>query len=164
MKKLTLLLTTLVVLFGSTACLAQTSHILTWIWPIDNCDQTPLNSADFIESELIYSTVEMPMTSDREGGCSDNRDADPPAGSLSVPIPLATNSIQLNNLQPGEAYFARIRVSAYQNGNWSSWSRQAKFTIVLTRPNIIRFSTAMLDRWEYHTIGISHMEFFRSTS
>ena len=158
MKKLISLLAIFTVLFMSSAC-AAAQHQLAWTWPVTNCDETPLDSADFIESELIYSQTAMPMTSDTEGPCSVNRDADPPAGSISMPVPLALNSIILN-VQPGQTYFARIRVSAYVDGNWSSWSSQAEFTVPYSRPNIIRFSRNLLDRWEYYAIETSHLNFF----
>ncbi len=136
-------------------------HQLTWEWPTEDCDGNPLSSADFIEAELIYSLTPMPMTSDTEGTCSVNRDADPPAGALTVPVPLSDTSIILN-LQPGQTYYVRIRVSAYVNNNWSSWSNQAEPIAPYGRPNVIRISSSQLGRMEYWAIETSHLKFFGS--
>lgn len=159
MKTLMLLFTAVIMMFMSTACMAK-PHQLSWTWPITNCDQSPLDSSDFIESELIYSLVTMPMTSDTEGSCSANRDADAPPGALTVPIPLSDNLVVLN-LQPGQTYFARIRVSAFTDGNWSSWSNEAQFTVPYGRPNVIQFTNSLLDRWEYYEIKTSHLTFHK---
>ncbi len=161
MKKLMLLFTLIALLSGATAC-ASTSHGLSWTWPVTNCDQSVLDSADFITSELIYSITEMPMSSDSGDTCG-GTDGDPPLGSLSVNIPLDTDAIVLNNLQPGQTYYARIRVSAYSEDNWSSWSQQAVFTVAYSRPNIIKFTRASkLARYEYYEIKTTHLKLFGS--
>lgn len=136
-------------------------HQLTYVLPTTDCDGAPLAQADLIEQELIYSQTAMPMPSDTEGSCSEIVDPEPPAGSLSVAVPAIATSVILN-LQPGQEYFARIRISAYLNGNWSSWSNQAQFTVPYGRPNVIRLSSNMLDRMEYWEIDASELKFFGS--
>lgn len=133
-------------------------HQLTWVLPTTDCDGVELAQADLIEQELIYSLTAMPMPSDSDGPCAATVDPDPPAGALSVAIP-ATDTAAVLNLQPGQEYWARIRISAYVNGNWSSWSNQAQFTVPFGRPNVIRLSNNMLDRMEYWTIESSELKF-----
>lgn len=133
-------------------------HQLTYVLPIADCDGVELAQADLIEQELIYSQTAMPMPSDTEGPCAEIVDPDPPAGSLSVAVPATATSVILN-LQPGQEYYARIRISAYVNGNWSSWSNQAQFTVPYGQPNVIRLSSNMLDRMEYWVIDTSELKF-----
>ena len=146
--------------FGLLASAAYAKpHQLTWTWPATDCDGVTLSSADFIESEIVYSFSPMPMPSDTDGPCAIVVDPDAPASATSVPVPLSNSSIILN-LQPGQTYYARIRVSAYVDGNWSSWSNQAEFTVPRGRPNVIRLSDAgFLDRWEFYLVESSALKF-----
>lgn len=128
-------------------------HQLSWTWPTDNCDGTALDPGDLMESELIYSLSPMPMPSDTDGACEPTGDPGPPAGALTVPIPITDNVVQLN-LQPGQTYYARIRVSAYNSTNWSVWSGQVQFTVPYGRPNRVILSDGW-KRWEYYPISYS---------
>jgi hypothetical protein len=135
-------------------------HQLSWDWPVDNCDGTALDAADMIESELIYSTSPMPMPSDTDGPCAATPDPDAPSSATVVPIPLSDNIVTLN-LQPGQQYYARIRVSAYINSNWSAWSGQVAFTVPYGRPNRIQLSAgnSPLDKYEFVTVSTSKLKF-----
>lgn len=137
-------------------------QILSWTWPIDDCDGEVLAQSDLRESELIYSAVPMPMPSDSSGPCATAPDPGPPAGSLLVPVPITGTSIILN-LQPGQTYYARIRVSAYANGNWSSWSNETVFTVPYGRPNRVIMGSG-LGRIEYYLIEDPVIVLFGSKS
>ena len=132
---------------------------LSWQHPTDDCDGSALSASDFVEQELIYSQTPMPMPSDSDGPCAPTVDPDGPAGSLSVAVPITDTSVILN-LQPGQTYFARSRISSFVSGNWSSWSNQVQFTVPYGRPNVIRMSGSMLDRMEYWLIDTSELKFF----
>ena len=114
----------------------------------------PLAAADLFESELIYSSFDMSMPSDADGPCAASVDPDPPAGSISVAVPVTVTSIILN-LQPGQTYYARIRVSAYLDSNWSSWSNQVEFTVPYGRPNVIRLAGFL--QLQYEEIGVTQL-------
>jgi hypothetical protein len=133
-------------------------HQLTWVLPTTDCDGEALAQADLIEQELVYRLAAMPMPSDTDGPCAAARDPDAPAGALSVAVP-ATDTSTILNLQPGQTYWARIRISAYVNGNWSSWSNQAQFTVPYGRPNVIRLSSSKLGRLEYWELTESKLKF-----
>lgn len=150
--------TLLVILLSG--CAFAKPHQLSWTWPTTNCDATALDAADMIESELIYSTTAMPMPSDTLGPCDEaTPDPDAPAGALSVAIPLSDNTVTLN-LQPGQTYYARIRVSAYVNGNWSAWSGQAQFTVPYGRPHRVIISDGgLLNSWTFETVSTSDLKF-----
>ena len=107
---------------------------LTWAWPTTNCDDTPLTISDLTAAELIYDTSPMPMPSDTAGPCSSTNDPPAPASATTVPITMPDASVTLN-LQPGETYYARIRVEANTAGNWSVWSVEYQFTVPYGRPN-----------------------------
>ncbi|MBW2663724.1 MAG: fibronectin type III domain-containing protein [Deltaproteobacteria bacterium] len=111
-----------------------------------DCEGAALAESDLVESELIYSQSPMPMPSDADGVCAPDADPDAPPGSLSVAIPVTDTAVILN-LQPGQTYFARIRVSALIAGNWSSWSNQVQFTVPYGKPNVIRLSAGLI-QWE----------------
>ncbi len=149
MNKFITFFVTLILLLSTSMCFAK-PQILTWEWPVDDCDGEILAQADFIESELIYSLSPMPMPSDTSGPCSANTDPGPPVGALTVPVPITDNSVILN-LQPGQTYFARIRGSAYVAGNWSSWSAEHQFTVPYGRPNKFIIGSG-LNRYEYYLI------------
>lgn len=140
------------------SCAFAKPHQLTWAQPVTDCDGETLTQANFLEQELIYSLTPMPMPSDADGPCAVVADPEAPAGSLSVAVP-ATDESTVLNLQPGQTYYARIRISAYVNGNWSSWSNQAQFTVPYGRPNIIRLSSNKLDRMEYWVLTESKLKF-----
>ncbi len=135
-------------------------HMLSWTWPTTDCDNVPLFGADLIQSELIFDTVPMPMPSDADGPCAPTADPGPPAGATVVPIPL-TDIVVTLNLQPGQTYYARIRVSAYVNGNWSSWSDETQFTVPYGRPNKIRFSSGLI-QYEYYEYGMTKLVLSKS--
>lgn len=139
------------------ACAFAKPHMLTWEWPTTDCEGLTIVASDLVESELIYSSVPMPMPSDTDGPCAVTADPDAPAGSLSVPIPVTDNTVILN-LHPGQTYYARMRVSAYVDGNWSSWSDQAQFTIPYGRPNKIIMSNGW-NQLEYNLLDVSELEF-----
>ena len=147
----------LVCLMLFAGCAFAKPHQLTWVWPVLDCDNVTLAQADLLESELIYSLTALPMPSDTDGPCAASVDPDAPAGALSVAIPVTDTSVTLN-LQPGQTYFARIRVSAYVNGNWSSWSNQTQFIVPYGRPNVIRLSSSLLGRMEYHLIESTELK------
>ena len=142
-------------------------HQLSWVWPVTYCPEEgqtigdPLSIASLVESELIYSTNPMPMNSDTDGPCASTPDAEPPAGAISVPITIPDTSVTLN-LQPGQTYYARIRVAAPTAGNWSSWSAQATFTVPYGKPNVIQFTSghSPLDQHRYVLVTTSHLRFF----
>lgn len=152
-------LTILLMLFLSTAACAK-PHQLTWELPILDCDGELLAGSELIEQELVYSFTAMPMPSDTDGPCATVVDHDAPAGALSVAIPATDTSVSLN-LQPGQTYFARIRISAYVDGNWSSWSNQIQFTVPYGRPNTIRLSKRGIGQWEYHVLETTELKFFK---
>ncbi len=133
-------------------------HMLTFEMPTSDCEGGAVTAADLIEAELIYSFTTMPMPSDTDGPCAQVRDPDAPAGSLSVPVPVTDTSVVLN-LQPGQQYYARMKVSAFVAGNWSSWSLQAVFTVPYGRPNVIRITGNALGRMEYWLIETSELKF-----
>ena len=145
MKKILIMLAVALPLLLSCAANAK-PQIVTWEWPTTDCDSTILAQADLIESEIIYDTSPMPMPSDTVGACDAVGDPDAPAGATVIPVSVADNSVILN-LHPGTTYFARMRVSAYVAGNWSSWSTSHQFTVPYGRPNRVIMG-AMLDRWE----------------
>ncbi len=125
-------------------------HQLSWSWPTTDCDSLILASSDLIESELIYAVSSMPMPSDTTGSCDATADPGAPAGATVVPISISETSAVLN-LKPGQTYYARIRVSAYVAGNWSSWSTELQFTVPYGRPNkviladgLIRYESTMM--------------------
>lgn len=157
MKKILTGIIALALLLASSLALAK-PHQLTWTLPTDDCDGIALTQTDLIEQELIYSLTALPMPSDTDGPCAATVDPDPPAGALSVAVPATDTTVTLN-LQPGQEYWARIRISAYVNGNWSSWSNQAQFTVPFGRPNVIRFTNSLLDRWEYYLVETSKLKF-----
>jgi hypothetical protein len=154
--------TALLVLLLSSSAFAK-PHQLTYVLPVTDCDGEALAQADLIEQELIYSLVAMSMPSDTDGPCAATADPDAPAGAISVPIPAADTSVVLN-LQPGQTYFARIRISAYVNGNWSSWSDQVQFTVPFGRPNKIIMSKRGIGQWEYHVLETTELKFAESKS
>jgi len=147
-------------LFLTCSIVLAKPHQLTWEWPTTMCPEpgetvgAALAEADLVESELIYNTAAMPMPSDAEGSCAEPGDPGAPAGAAVVPIPVTVTSTILN-LQPGETYFARMRVSAYVNGNWSSWSNQVQFTVPYGRPNVIRMSQFL--QLTYEEIGVTRV-------
>ena len=109
-------------------------QIITWEIPTTDCDGVPLAQGDFVEFELIYSTSPMPMPSDSAGPCDATPDPEAPSGALTVSVPV-TETSKVLNMQPGETYFFRARVSAYVNGNWSSWTAEISKTIPYGRPD-----------------------------
>jgi len=145
------------------SCALAKPHQLTWVLPIDDCDGGVLTQVDLLEQELVYSQTAMPMPSDTAGPCTGTVDPAAPAGALSVAVPITDTSTVLN-LQPGQTYFARIRISAYVNGNWSSWSNQVQFVVPYGRPNVIQLSKSKLGRMEYWEIGKTEMKFFGSST
>ncbi len=141
------------------SCAFAKPHQLTWVLPTTDCDDAALPQADLIEQELVYSLTTMPMPSDTDGPCAASVDPDAPAGALSIAVPI-TDTSTIINLQPGQTYFARIRISAYFNGNWSSWSNQVTFTVPFGRPNVIRFTDSrQIGHWEYTLLETSELRF-----
>ena len=126
----------LLVLFALSACgVAQAKpQVVSWALPTQDCDGIALAQADLMSFELIYSLTEMPMPSDTAGPCGATEDPEAPAGAITVPVPLTETSVLLN-LQPGQTYYFRARVSAYVDGNWSNWSVQISKTVPYGRPD-----------------------------
>ncbi len=154
MKTIITIITALFLL-GCSMLVEAKPHSLTWTWPTTDCDNVPLFGADFLEQEIIYDTVPMPMPSDTDGPCAASADPGPPPGAIVFPVPI-TDEIATLNLKPGQTYYARIRISAYVNGNWSSWSDETQFTVPYGRPNKIKF----VDGWqhyEYYEIGVTKL-------
>jgi hypothetical protein len=141
-------------LLASGAVVAK-PHMLTWEWPTTDCDGDALAATDLFESELIYSLSPMPMPSDSGGACTETGDPDAPAGALTVPIPVVDTAVTLN-VQPGETYYARIRVSSFVDGNWSVWSDQVTFTVPYGKPNKVQFTTGLV-QWEAEMISTTHI-------
>ena len=138
-----------------TSCAYAKPHSLTWQLPTTDCDGVPLFGVDFIEQEIIYDTSPMPMPSDSTGPCFGTPDPDAPP-SATVESILPTDTVITLNLQPGQTYYARARVSAYVNGNWSAWSTETQFTVPYGRPNKIQF-TKWWERFEYYEIGVTSL-------
>ena len=107
---------------------------LSWTWPTGNCDGTALDAADFVASEIAYDVNPMPMPSDDSGPCADS-DGDAPATATIEPVDVTASPGITLNLMPGMTYYARIRLSAYVAGNWSSWSTEHQFTVPYGKPN-----------------------------
>ena len=120
-------------LFMSTSAEAK-PQIVSWTMPTADCDGLVLIQSDLIEFEVIYSTSPMPMPSDSAGPCASADDPEAPAGSITVPVPVTETSTILN-LHPGETYYLRARVSAYVDGNWSSWAVEINKTVPYGRPD-----------------------------
>lgn len=118
-------------------------QIIGWQWPTTDCDGGAIVQAELIESELIYSGSPIPMPSDIEGPCSNVVDPNAPVDASVVAIDPANTSTILN-LQPGQTYYARIRVSAFVVGNWSSWSVEHQFTVPYGRPNRVIITSGIL--------------------
>lgn len=131
-------------LFASTVLLAK-PQIVSWTVPTTDCDGGTLIPADLVEFELIYSTSPMPMPSDSAGACDVTPDPEAPAGAITVPVPVTETSAVLN-LQPGQTYYFRARVSAFVNGNWSSWAGEIDKTVPYGRPDRV----IMSDGWVQH--------------
>lgn len=129
MKKLIVLLVGLAM---SQAAFAK-PQTLNWNWPTTDCDGEPLVVADLLTSEVAVDTAPMDMPSDTAGPCAETGDPDAPDTATVTLVNMPDTSITLN-LQPGITYYARIRVSAYQAGNWSSWSAQISFQVPYGRP------------------------------
>ena len=106
---------------------------LSWNWPTTDCDGATMVVTDLLASEIAVDTSPMPMPSDTAGPCSATGDPDAPATATVTPVNMPDTSITLN-LQPGITYYARIRVSAYVAGNWSSWSSQVSFQVPYGKP------------------------------
>lgn len=151
MKKLLVLL-----LFVPMLAVAK-PHQLSWTWPVDTCDGAALSVGELIEAELIYSLVHMSMPSDGAGPCAEPGDPEAPPGAITVPISMPDTTVTLN-LQPGQTYYARIRVSAYLAGNWSAWSAEATFTVPYGRPNRVIFTFNGL-QYEYDLIDGTKLNF-----
>lgn len=109
-------------------------QIITWTMPTTDCDGAALAQSDLIEFEIIYSTSPMPMPSDTTGPCDPTADPEAPAGAITVPVPV-TETSKILNLQPGQTYYFRGRVSAYIDGNWASWTPEISKTIPYGRPD-----------------------------
>ena len=120
------------VLMLSTGAMAK-PQVLSWNWPTTDCDGAPLVVTDLLTSEIAVDVVPMDMPSDTAGPCSATADPDAPATATVTPVTMPDTSITLN-LNPGVTYYARIRVSAYQAGNWSSWSTQVSFQVPYGKP------------------------------
>lgn len=108
-------------------------QVLSWNWPTTDCDGETLVVTDLIASEIAVDTSPMPMPSDTDGACAATGDPDAPASATVTSVPMPDTSITLN-LQPGVTYYARIRVSAYIDGNWSVWSDQVSFQVPYGKP------------------------------
>lgn len=133
-------------------------HQLTIEWPVTTCDGDALALTDLVEAELIYDEIVISMPSDTAGPCPGGIDPDAPAGIPVVDVPVtatATTTVILN-LQPGQTYYTRARVSAYFNDWWSSWSTPIQFTVPYGRPNVIRLSG--LFQLQYEEIGVTHIQ------
>lgn len=132
-------------------------HTLSWEWPVDTCEGDPMVLTDLLDAELIYSTSPMPMQQDVDGPCV-GLNAAAPAGSISVPIPVTPDTFVTLNLQPGQTYYARMRVSAFTDGNLSGWTEQLEFVVPFGRPNVIRFTdrAGQLTYWEIDDLTPSH--------
>lgn len=125
------LLLLLMLVAGSAVAKPQ---ILQWNWPTTDCDNAPLAVTDFRVSELAIDTAPMDMPSDAAGKCDPTTtDPDAPATATVYDVPIPDTSITVN-LNPGVVYYARIRVSAYIDGNWSSWSEQVSFQVPYGKP------------------------------
>lgn len=118
-------------------------QIVSWQMPTQDCDGVALAQADLLEFELIFDTSPMPMPSDAAGACDPVADPEAPATATTVPVPVAETSTILN-LKPGETYYFRCKVSAYVNGNWSSWSIEISKTVPYGRPDRVIVSDGML--------------------
>lgn len=128
---LTVLLAAILMLaYGAANAKPQT---LSWNWPTSDCDGATMVITDLLASEIAVDTAPMPMPSDAEGPCGSTPDPDAPATATVTSVTMPDTSITLN-LQPGITYYARIRVSAYVSGNWSSWSTQATFQVPYGKP------------------------------
>lgn len=128
------------------ACSADAKpQVIAFTWPTTDCDSLPIVASDLIESELIYDIVPMPMPSDTDGPCAVTVDPDPPASATVVPVDTSDTSVILN-LHPGQTYYARMRVSAYLAGNWSSWSVQHQFTVPYGKPNRVIIASGLVTR------------------
>jgi hypothetical protein len=106
---------------------------LSWNWPTTDCDGAALAVADLFASEIAVDTAPMDMPSDTAGPCTATADPDAPATAMVTPVTMPNTSITLN-LQPGITYYARIRVSSFVAGNWSSWSTQISFQVPYGKP------------------------------
>jgi len=152
----TIVLMSAMLMLAATACAKP--HQLAIQWPVTDCDGDPVVATDLFESELIYSTSAMPMPSDIDGDCAQPGDPDAPAGALSVPVPVVDSAVTIN-LQPGQTYYARIRVSTFIAGNWSAWSNQVQFTVPYGRPTRVIFGSNSVLRWEADMIGTTRLRF-----
>ena len=119
-------------MFASSCAFAK-PQALSWTWPTSDCDGTAMVVTDLLASEVAVDTAPMPMPSDSAGPCSGTPDPDAPASAMVTPVNMPDTTITLN-LQPGVTYYARIRVSAYVAGNWSSWSSQVSFQVPYGKP------------------------------
>ena len=135
-KKLLVYLVLCAILFGGflLGTYAQAKpQDLSWQWPTSNCDAEPMVQADLRQAEIAVSEAPMPMPSDTNGDCAEPNDPDAPATATVTPVDVNVTSITLN-LQPGITYYARMRVSAYQDGNWSAWSDEIQFVVPFGKP------------------------------
>jgi hypothetical protein len=134
------------------ACAFAKPQIVSWEMPTGNCDATTLDAADLLEFELIYDTEPMPMPSDTTGPCDEAADPEAPSTATTVPVPVTETSTILN-LQPGVTYYFRARVSAYIEGNWSSWSVQISKTVPYGRPDRVLVTDGGFKRWEFELVS-----------
>lgn len=147
MKRLFLTLALLAV----SVCSFAKPQIVSWEMPTGDCDGGSLTQADLLEFELIYDTAPMPMPSDSAGPCDATGDPEAPASATTVPVPVTETSTILN-LQPGVTYYFRARVSAFVDGNFSSWSVQISKTVPYGRPDRVIVSDGGFERWEFELV------------
>ena len=123
------------VLLISTSAYAK-PQVVGWTWPISDCDGVVIAASDLRDAVFIYDVNPMPMPSDTDGPCTVTPDPDAPVSATSESITVTQTQVTLN-LMPGMTYYARIRVSAFVDGNWSNWSSEYQFTVPYGKPNRI---------------------------
>ena len=106
---------------------------LSWNWPTVNCDGEAMSLSDLVVGEVAVDTSPMVMPSDTAGPCSGTDDPAAPVTAIVAPVTPDQTTVTVN-LQPGVTYYARIRVSAYIDGNWSSWSQEKAFIVPYGKP------------------------------
>lgn len=125
-------LTAIFLLLMSSVVFAK-PHVLLWDWPVQDCEGSLIIESNLLEAEIAYDVNPMPMPSDTDGECAPTIDPSAPQSATVALIPVTANFYELN-LKPGETYYARIRVSTFLSGNWSSWSAEKEFTVPFGRP------------------------------